>query len=107
MTGVQTCALPIYEAFGWPLKSSGDRFLLGAEGLRENLMVLAQKEPKSEGKKPKAEVGKTGDKGSDPSKKDDDDEDEDEEEEDDGDDDGDTGKTPATKGDKTPEKKKS
>lgn len=106
-TGLAQVELNANEAFGWPLESCGDRFLLGAEGLRENLMVLAQKEPKSEGKKPKAEAGKTGDKGSDPSKKDDDDEDEDEEEEDDGDDDGDTGKTPATKGDKTPEKKKS
>jgi len=93
-------------AFAWTLESSGDRFLLGAEGLSESLMLLAQKELKSEGKKPKAEAGKTGDKGSDTSKKDDDDEDEDEEEED-GDDDGDTGKTPETKGDKTPEKKKS
>jgi hypothetical protein len=93
--------------FGWSLESSGDRSLLGAGALHESLILLAQKEPKSEGKKPKAEAGKTGDKGSDASKKDDDDEDEDEEEEGDSDDDGDTGKTPATEGDKAPEKKKS
>jgi len=97
-------------AFDWSFESNGDRFLLGAGVLHENLMLLAQKEPKSEGKKPKAEAGKTGGKGSDASKEDDD-EDEDEgdedEDDDDDDDDGDTGKTPATEGDKTPEKKKS
>ena len=90
----------------WSFETSADRSLLNAEVLPQSLILLAQKEPKSEGMKPKAEAGKTGDKGSDASKKDDDDEDEDEEEED-GDDDGDTGKTPETKGDKTPEKKKS
>jgi len=92
-------------AFDWSFESNGDRFLLGAGVLHESLMLLAQKEPKSEGKKPKTEAGKTGGKGSDASK-DDDDEDEDEGDEDD-DDDGDTGKTPATDGDKAPEKKKS
>ncbi|MGI0035500.1 MAG: hypothetical protein ACRD98_06505 [Nitrososphaera sp.] len=91
----------------WSFETSADRSLLNAGVLRENLMLLAQKEPKSEGKKPRAEAGKTRDKGSDASKKDDDDEDEDEEEEDEDDDDEDKGKTPATKGNKAPEKKKS
>lgn len=95
-------------AFDWSLESSGDRPLLGAGVLHESLILLAQKEPKSEGKKPKAEAGKTGGKGSDASKEDDDeDEDEGDDDDDDDDDDGDTGKTPATEGDKAPEKKKS
>ena len=92
-------------AFGWAHESSGDRSLLGAGLLHESLMLLAQKESKSEAKKPKAEEGKTGDKGSDASKKDDDDEDEDEYDEDEDEDD--NGKTPGTKGETAPEKKKS
>ena len=106
-TGQAQVELNPNAAHGWSLESSGDRSLLGAGVLHESLMRLAQKAPQSEGKQPKAEASKKEDKSSDASKKDDDDEDEDEEEEDDGDDDGDTDKTPATKGDKTPEKKKS
>ena len=98
-------ALNPNAAFGWSHESSEDRSLLGTGLLHESPLLLAQKESKSEAKKPKAEAGKTRDKGSDASKKDDDDEDEDEDDEDEDDDD--NGKTPGTKGETAPEKKKS
>lgn len=86
-------------------QSNANATLIATEVLSESPMLLAQKAPKPEGKKPKAEAGKTGDKASDASKKDDDDdEEEDEEEEDEDDDDEDKGKTPATKGEKAPKK---
>ena len=95
------------SAAEWPTEQAQFQLNPNAMFSSSSPMLLAQKESKSEGKKPKAEAGNPRDKSSDASKKDDDDDEDEEEEEDEYDDDEDKDKAPATKGDKAPAKKKS
>lgn len=96
---VSAAERPTEEAL---LQQNPNATLVGTGVSLESPLLVAQKESKPQTNKSKA-VGKTGDKGSDASKKDDDEEDEDEEEDEE---DEDKDNPPVTKGDNASEKKK-